>query len=1065
MLAALMALALFMAVACSGAADAPPAAVSQEASGSSVISYAGAASRLDGMEPTEAEEQLRDWTRIGLAWMLGFDTAQLRDAFYDTAPVRDPAFNDLAEQPTGPGRSLYDGRGVLHVLVPHDDPHAARTIGLLVDDFRADAGIDADRVAIHRYQHHPETRTIALTSEPPVPTAEARSAYGYVEMRVDQADGLTAFLAQTQHLSLLEARGSEIWAGGWRWPGTPGAQLTHEDISVLQRAYVGSASVAPEFLPGFSLDPGPPETAADLLAVAPGMSPQLADRLAAGEFPAGLDEVIRDALFHGDPVPAGSGLPTDRIQLWALRTLLLGGATYGQATYYGRLEGTEVGMTLFYTDYIAKDWSSGAGEGVPTDAVGGFLPDSQAVVPWGHCPGLEDPLSESGRLWFGQSDAGFTLDGDSVLIGAQATRLFSRSGEIGAEVEPSYGSGRGLRWWDQHYQAVADYEPQYHRLDQIMRWSGAIEWLATQSGAVLPQLGDDQIRSDLRFQDWYAANNDLRERSPIVFVQPPSATQEAVLTQPSETFDTCGYLGINGGVSLANRGARTGGQAFRADLDPAVNRSGLLTSATDPTTGTLRIETKAIDDAGQVTDSVARTLSQPSDGRAVVLVNGSGRRVASFGGLRISRAQTATRDFELRLEAGAGSLAQRVDFQGLELGELITRRIDVSSATIQWRSGALDRAGRALRSMQDRWASGRGSGPGGPPAGEPPAGEPPDGVLYAFDDGPGRRLYRIGDRDWLERTDQPVPPGEELVLQGGGPAPPETGGPQFFQGRRVPPPDASGGFIEVSGGQARIGALQRDARPVRVETADGTVTTAFQAGDSLSAPIGDPVLGLSGTVEGAALMRDWATVQNAMRSADQARSRAVLMRGDGVAFGYSDRVVIAGAGHPWYERALRAVDPASPNQLPLFRLENGHAIHVGPDLPPPIPGSQRRTALGEARDEARASDATYYFDRSLLPFEGGAILWDNLPRDRRVIVSEASPEAVPPGSTSPPDARSSGGREGIRYPTFDGAGGGPGGGGSAGGSGGIGVTRPGPIFFVSQDCESPEAAGAEECAR
>jgi hypothetical protein len=53
--------------------------------------------------------------------------------------------------------------------------------------------------------------------------------------------------------------------------------------------------------------------------------------------------------------------------------LLAGRPAYSQARYDGRLEGTKVGMTLFYNDHMAKDWVSGVGTGVPTTAVGGFI--------------------------------------------------------------------------------------------------------------------------------------------------------------------------------------------------------------------------------------------------------------------------------------------------------------------------------------------------------------------------------------------------------------------------------------------------------------------------------------------------------------------------------------------------------------------------------------------------------------------------------------------------------------------------------------------------------------------
>lgn len=354
-----------------------------------VISYAGAASRLSGLEPAEVQEQLRDWARTGLASYLELDTAALRDAVYDTVPVRDLAFADLSRQSTGPGRALFDGRDVLHVLVPRDDPHEAHTIGLLLDQHRSDAGADPQQVQVHHYLIGSGTRTIGLTHEKPAPTSEVRSAHGFVTMRVDETKGLTDFLAQTRHLSWLEARGSEIWAGGWNWPDVPAAPLDVEDISVIQRGYLQPPS---ELRPAFSLDPGPLQTREDILAVLPHLRPELADRLISRDWkgsPFTADElanVVHAALWDNNPPPAAlveAGLPSDRNQLWALYLLVRDRPAYSQARYDGRLEGTKVGMTLFYTDYVAKSWAhSGVGTGVPANAVAGFIPNSNAVSPW-----------------------------------------------------------------------------------------------------------------------------------------------------------------------------------------------------------------------------------------------------------------------------------------------------------------------------------------------------------------------------------------------------------------------------------------------------------------------------------------------------------------------------------------------------------------------------------------------------------------------------------------------------------------------------------------------------------
>lgn len=157
------------------------------------------------------------------------------------------------------------------------------------------------------------------------------------------------------------------------------------------------------------------------------------------------------------------------------------------------------------------------------------------------------------------------------------------------------------------------------------------------------------------------------------------------------------------------------------------------------------------------------------------------------------------------------SAAQRLDLQGATVGELITRR-NVSTVTVQWQSGWFDRFGRAVRSVQARWASGP----------ESRTVQPPDGVLYVYEDGSGQTVSRIGEQDWAEIIPEVKPPGEDLVLQGGGPAPPDIGGPEFFQARQVPPPDPPSGFVEVVPGQPgriiAVGAPEPTARTVRVET-------------------------------------------------------------------------------------------------------------------------------------------------------------------------------------------------------------------------------------------------------
>lgn len=985
-----------------------------------VISYAGAASWLRGLEPADVQEQLRDWARTGLASHLALDTAQLRDGAYDTVPVRDAAFADLSKQSTGPGRALFDGRGLLHVLVPLGDPHEARTIGLLIDQYRSDAGTDPQQVQIHHYQIHSDAQTIELIHEKPAPTADIRSAHGFVTMRVDDRKGLADFLARTRQLSWLEARGSEIWAGGWSWPDVPGVPLDVEDISAIQRGYL-QPSTGP--LPGFSLDPGPVNTRDDVLAVIPDLRPELADRLISHDwsgsaFPStdGLQAVVKGALDNDDPQPAtlpARGLPSDRTQLWALDNLLTGHPAYSQARTDGRLQGTDVEMTLFYTDKVAKDWVHGVGAGVPTAAVGGFVANPAAVTPWGHCP--EGPVSEYGRLWFGQNDSGFTVDGNRVSIGAQSTRLFSRSDAGGGtEVEPSFRVGRGMRWWDQHFQEVADYEPQYQRLDQIMRWSGALDLLVPKTQARLPQLDDSAIRSDLRFQDWYAQHDELRERSPIDFVTPPSATREAIRSQPSETYNDCGFRAIGGGVSLGDLSQREGGRSFHADLPESLRRGGLFDEAShiDPATGTGQVTQVAIDNGGNVIDRLRRTFSTTPDGRAVVDVVADGRQVVPFGKLKAWLAGTAPRKLKVEFASSPGQISERVELQDQELGKLVAYR-DGDTVHLQWRRGVVDRVRRMVESVQDRLVA-------HPATEAPPA---LDGVLYG-EDVNGRLQYKTGGpgAPWLSITSDLRPPGDDLAFRLGGPDP-GTGQPRFFQATLGPRPEArpvgdgSPQWIEVTPATNDHPATMRPAlapdegaRTVPVVTPNGARATVSQLGDHVWAPADDPILGVDGTAEGAALLRNFHPVDDAMRAAAQAGDgllRAVRLGTDGedgVALVGVDGVTLAAADHPWADRVLRAITFDPSQQVPLFQLDGGRALHADPSPLTVLPGSTRHTTFGEV--PYSVGDSVYVY-RSLLVTPNGMIYADTVPRETKVTVREAVVEGRPSAAATatPPDIR------------------------------------------------------------
>lgn len=931
------------------------------------VGYAGSASRLRGMTKQETTEQLRDWARYGLAARLGMGTDGYRDSSYDTLPVRDPAFDGLVRQANGPGRSLFDGdRDTLHVLVPRNDRHKKRTVAMEIDQHRTDAGSDPRQVRVHEYEVRPRAKTVQVAAGQAEPAARVRAAYGYVTGRVDTAGGLKSFLARADRLSSLTQRGSKVYAGGWSWGGK--SLVDAEDVAVLQRGY---ASRRP---PGFSLDPKNASKAADIRGALPELKSEWAADIARGKAPAGLRDKAGEALFQGKK---HAGLPENRAQLWALYRLLDGGPAYTQARYEGELAGTEVGMTLFYADYVAKHWVTGAGAGVPSKAVGGFVPDTQADTPWSQCS--KSLKGEAGRLWFGQSAAGFSYSGDRVDIGAQPTRLFARSSNgDGGEVEPSYQAGRGLRWWDRHYQDVADYEPQYERLDGLMRWSGALDWLHSKgagAAAALPEPAHGRVNSGLKFRNWYADHRDeLRERGHIEFVSPPSADEEALQNGASKAFKDCGRLSIKGGVSLAAR-VSSGRDVSRPDVPQGLWRAGEFgLAAFDGSDGTGHIEQVSTTDTGAAIDRVKHTFSRGADGSAVVRTEGEARQHEQVGELRVTQAKGPAGEVSSRISAGGGEVRQSVETSGRQLGELRAVRTP-DGVGLWWGRGLADRFRSAAQHVQERVLKGK--------TGKQPV-PAADDVLYEYRAG-GRAQYKVGGKDapWFAYTDGDKADDAVLSVRLGVPSQQPGGGPESATAALVPGPGGKGpgaprgppgeGWIEAGPpdpGRGRPAMVRPVDEPrgndsaVTVKTSDGTAATLHYADGRARAKADDPVLGLNGTAAGAALMTHYAQVDAAMRDAERSGDglyRAVELGPDG-----ADGIALAGAGkkvvlfesdYDWAGKLRQALGVDTSKSGPLIRYQDGgyeqggEPQHVSKNKLAPGKGQAHTMQLGDVYGE------------------------------------------------------------------------------------------------------------------
>lgn len=233
--------------------------------------------------------------------------------------------------------------------------------------------------------------------------------------------------------------------------------------------------------------------------------------------------------------------------------------SYQKARYDGYLQGTEVGMTLFYTDLIMKLWSFDYKNSGPEKAVFGFRPETNA--PFSSVYRLDFDKNSSTRSWLGPLKYSFEFfnDGQELYFSHVASTIFNASSSDlfpGMETDANVSSERFAQWWNSHYSAVADYEPEFHRLNQIMKWTVVVQWLKI--NGQFEWLNDVQrnLKRNLEFSSWYKNNTSLRVRADIPFEDPKKHGEtteciEIIKSKPYLPFeDEFLIYEFSGGVSL-----------------------------------------------------------------------------------------------------------------------------------------------------------------------------------------------------------------------------------------------------------------------------------------------------------------------------------------------------------------------------------------------------------------------------------------------------------------------------------------------------------------------------------
>jgi len=585
-------------------------------------------SRKTGLEQ---RQQMRDWLLFAVLSDAGLQSDELRQVLFDQPPIRRGYFEAVASYENGSTRSRCIGDGRVIALVPRDSPEQEREdLAHIADEQRKNLGDVPKSVFVFEYELDESQRVGWVTRRKAIDGRELFTEhYGYQQQPITSIEGLKSFLTKMDDLTFASMDGSALTLGGRNlldprsvglrvedvaalWQSETGVQKAQQELDQLRSRWENKTYVTEEeraaLESGFQREVEELKARSDL-AEGSGFSLDPAyDYEGLAAFVRRFESELEALVSTEDVREAVAGLESrNEVPLLKLldglsrseepRAMLLGGLLqasqemfrFQAARYDGRLQGTEVGMVLFYTDLLAKLWALDfVGSAPKPEAVEDFVPLLTTSVSPIYLQ--EETELPSTRLWFGPRSLGFQIveAGPSVLFARNATRIYAASSnplKPGEEAEPNASSSAFLGWWDNHYEEVARFEPQYQRLNEIMKWSLVISWLA--ENGQMERLGfvaEHQVDHSNWFPVWVQRQPDLRfhDWSKVEFEnQRPGTSFNGVTTEAlpilksEEAEQASGAFWLSGGVSLGNKKIFAERISLPEEISPLLRRSHL----------------------------------------------------------------------------------------------------------------------------------------------------------------------------------------------------------------------------------------------------------------------------------------------------------------------------------------------------------------------------------------------------------------------------------------------------------------------------------------------------------
>jgi hypothetical protein len=582
-----------------------------------LINLAARREALEDLSPREQQDQMRDWLLFTAASSAGLSAEGINQALFDVPPIRHGYLQPVANFEYGDTRSCYIGNGQVIALLPADtSDERNERLARIADEQRKNLGAKPARLIVFEYELKPADdsaqQTALLTRRAPVDSEELfASSAGYYEAKISSLDDLTRFMGQVDDLTYASVKDG-LTVGGRKIKGHNYRGIRIEEIAALyqseaklrggrsahtqkiddfnarwaNRTYTTEAEKKELELEhdreeaalteelrqgrsdggfvdgsGFSLDP-----TFDYPALAREFEGVIAPRFGGVIDPQNIQRA-REGLANknADPLFELLGEVSQKGEAGELlarltEQIIKESHGFQAARYDGELKGTEAGMVLFYTDLLAKLWAMNYQNSAPANNVPGFLPMTGLPVSSIYQQELKE-LSNT-RLWFGPRDKGYQVadKGENVLFARTATRVYAASSNSlkpGVESQPNAHSAAFLGWWDDHYEEIARFEPEYERLNEVMKWSLVVTWLNQKDQASkLVFLQNVPVERGNWFPDWVTQHPQLRYAAwdKIGFFKrgnDPTAT-ESLPRLRSETYRLHGQeRWLMGGVSLA----------------------------------------------------------------------------------------------------------------------------------------------------------------------------------------------------------------------------------------------------------------------------------------------------------------------------------------------------------------------------------------------------------------------------------------------------------------------------------------------------------------------------------